>query len=102
MIRARRVRRAGRRSPGHGGRCAAGLAGQFDVPCAVGEFVEEHGECSRYEAGCEIVQPNVRSHSPCAYEPGQEPLPRGKETSTRRFFFRPSSLALLAIGYCSP
>ncbi len=34
-------------------------------------------------------------------EAGQEP-PRGKETSTRRFFFRPSSLLLLAIGYCSP
>ncbi len=32
---------------------------------------------------------------------GQEP-PRGKETSTRRFFFRPSSSLLLAIGYCSP
>ncbi len=33
---------------------------------------------------------------------GQDPSPRGKETSTRRFFFRPSSLLLLAIGYCSP
>ncbi|MGW1190028.1 pyrroline-5-carboxylate reductase family protein, partial [Streptomyces sp. NPDC002559] len=32
----------------------------------------------------------------------QEDVLRGKETSTRRFFFRPSSVLLLAIGYCSP
>jgi hypothetical protein len=45
------------------GGAAAGLTGEFDVPFAVGEFVEKHGECSRYEAGGEIVQPNLRSHS---------------------------------------
>ncbi|SOD84087.1 hypothetical protein SAMN06272765_1463 [Streptomyces sp. Ag109_G2-15] len=27
---------------------------------------------------------------------------RGNETSTRRFFFRPASVELSAIGYCSP
>ncbi|CAM5559041.1 hypothetical protein SVIOM74S_06806 [Streptomyces violarus] len=27
---------------------------------------------------------------------------RGKETSTRRFFLRPASVELSAIGYCSP
>lgn len=62
MIRARRVGRARRHGPRHGGSVTAGLAGQFDVPCAVGEFVEEHGECGRYEAGGEITQPNLRSH----------------------------------------
>lgn len=35
---------------------------------------------------------------------GQLALPsvRGKETSTRRFFLRPSSVELSAIGNCSP
>jgi hypothetical protein len=27
---------------------------------------------------------------------------RGKETSTLRFFLRPASVALSAMGYCSP
>lgn len=31
-----------------------------------------------------------------------EPSARAKETSTRRFFLRPSSEELSAIGYCSP
>jgi hypothetical protein len=35
------------RNPDKVGSVAAGLAGQFDVPCAVSDFVEEHGECSR-------------------------------------------------------
>jgi hypothetical protein len=56
------------------GGVAAGLAGQLDVPCAVGEFVEEHGECSRYEAGGEIVQPDVRSHNRSRSSHAQDPL----------------------------
>ena len=31
-----------------------------------------------------------------------QPVVRGKEISTRRFFLRPASVLLSAIGYCSP
>lgn len=48
-------------TPNRGGGAATGLAGQFDVPCTVGVFVEEHGGCSRYEADGEIVLPNLDS-----------------------------------------
>lgn len=56
------------------GGAAAGLAGQFYVPCAVGEFVEEHGECSRYGAGGGIVQPNLRT----VLVTGDEPTHTGR------------------------
>jgi hypothetical protein len=50
MIRARRGGGGdgqGGGPPDKVGRAAAGLAGQCDVPCAVGDFVEEQGECRR-------------------------------------------------------
>ncbi len=40
--------------------------------------------------------------SPAGYGGRGQPSERGKDTSTRRFFFRPASVELSAIGYCSP